>query len=365
MSDNPVKQHLNIDSTYRNRSDFPNPTDFVVKCDNSSMAATGFAATDPIIDALPYESDTLQGGSTVTAIVLSATASTINNYYINSILEVAGEFRKITNYVGSTKIATVSPGFSVAPGAVAYNIRRGIPILINTLQAGSTTTTAVLNAGASSITDFYKGAYIRFTSGAALGSIRLILAYDGATKVATLTGAPLSAAPGVATFELLQFSRNNERSINYSGTESKNAVCYVIRLISLIIPNITFSVSQGGTLQQYPDIFVRVISSQAKTYSKPMYTNNPNADNDVLFKVSVEAESYANATNFVVLKSHEMKPIVKWKPDDSLRFTVFMPDGSVMAFSTADNIGNYLPPNPNVQVKALFELTRIDDPYGK
>lgn len=55
--------------------------------------------------------------STATAITLSNTASSTDSAYVGQYLFIGAESRKITGYVGATKIATVSPAFSSAPSA--------------------------------------------------------------------------------------------------------------------------------------------------------------------------------------------------------------------------------------------------------
>lgn len=58
-----------------------------------------------------------------------------------------------------------------------------------TCQAGSTSTTLNLAAGASAVDDFYNGAYVSLTGGTGSGQAALILDYVGSTKVATIAPA--------------------------------------------------------------------------------------------------------------------------------------------------------------------------------
>ena len=58
----------------------------------------------------------------------------------------------------------------------------------NTAQAGGTVTTIVLDAGASAVNSFYNGLEIQILAGAGVGQTFRINAYDGATKIATITG---------------------------------------------------------------------------------------------------------------------------------------------------------------------------------
>lgn len=65
-------------------------------------------------------------------------------------------------------------------GAALYTIRSG------TAQAGASTT-ITLDASASAVTDFYKDQFIYITGGTGAGQGRIISAYNGTTKVATVS----------------------------------------------------------------------------------------------------------------------------------------------------------------------------------
>lgn len=55
-------------------------------------------------------------------------------------------------------------------------------------QSGTTSTTIKLNAGASAVTSYYNGWWIKITSGTHTGNVRRIRSYNGTTKVATIYG---------------------------------------------------------------------------------------------------------------------------------------------------------------------------------
>jgi hypothetical protein len=74
------------------------------------------------------------------------------------------------------------------------------PLRSNTTQAGSTSTTIVLDASASSTTDFYVGSTVAVTAGTGTAQSRLCVAYNGTTKTATVSPA-WKVTPGTgATF---------------------------------------------------------------------------------------------------------------------------------------------------------------------
>ena len=76
-----------------------------------------------------------------------------------------------------------------------------------TLPAGSTTTSVVLPASASSVDDFYKGRIIQFATGAAEREFSFTGSYVGATRTLTLNNA-LSAAPQAGDIALYGWNDN-------------------------------------------------------------------------------------------------------------------------------------------------------------
>jgi hypothetical protein len=176
----PGLKYLDISSEFRDRNVYPNQANFVVPISQSNSSQTGLTSKSGVSLAVPYESGTTTG-QTQTTVTLPATSSTIYNYYIGSVINfpndtavgIAGtnEFAVITAYNAATKIATIS--LSVAPntpGAQYYTIRKQAPIYQGTAQAGSTTSSIVFPATASSVTDYYKGSYLGFTTNATINN---------------------------------------------------------------------------------------------------------------------------------------------------------------------------------------------------
>lgn len=89
---------------------------------------TTWTVTDDycIRKALPTFTGTL-GGSTLTSVTFPVGVSTANDYYNGEFVRITNsvadnEIRKITDYDGTTRIATVFPPFSASPGAVTFEI---------------------------------------------------------------------------------------------------------------------------------------------------------------------------------------------------------------------------------------------------
>lgn len=384
------KFYLNLDSTKRNRTQYPNPANFQVQV-NTSQIITSVNSTDPIVDAVPYSISTLAAGSTTTALVLNASASTINNFYINSYIQIPdnksvsnitnmlnSQTAVITGYTGATQTAVVTGAFTYNPPAsTQYVIRNALPYFTDIISLPLPNNTTTIWGTFQFPTNYFPqliGSYLRISSSytgtgfptqasANVNQIRQIVSFNleeppnGPIQYIVNPGFP--AEPSLTdSFEIMSWSRDNELPLSYAGNKYKIEMPYQIRLMSLILPIQTFNISYGGTIQNYPEIYLKLENVQ-KHYSKPIATNNVNTNNNVLFKLAVEAYNYNSATNFVTLTSHDMKPIVKWNPYDNIIFTIYMPDGSIMSFVTNDNVGTFLPPNPFLQIKALFEMKRI------
>ena len=363
----PLYKYFDLDSRYRNRNNYPNPNNFVIPITYPGRTSTGETAVDPIIDAIPYtESINPPGinvtslGSTTTNIILDAGETTIQNYYINAILQISGEFRIISQYNGLTRTATVSIPFSIPPPAgTVYYTRGAQPFFIGTVGAvpAPTTNSFVLNGGPSSLNNIYNNTYIRFTSGVNNGLIFLISTYDGSTSVVTLkTYMPNIPAPG-DTIELDSFTRDNASTLVYAGNVNNSGqnAYYEIELCWLSLPNIVLNVGYGGTLDRYPYVYVSLYNEGRRLYNQPMFSNNPNSTL-ALFKVPIN--EYVGDTSFLTLKDSKSKQIVRFETNQDIRFTVTLPDGTVVGYNKVDTTSP-LEPNPFVQVNALFSFRKL------
>lgn len=186
------------------------------------VAAGSFGAVNAVI-----RSGTAQAGASTT-ITLDASASAVDDFYNNQRIVIvsgtgAGQGRIISDYVGSTKVATVSSWatnpdstsvfvilpFGSIPGATAPTagevadavwdellsghltsgsagqaLSSGV-LATGTAQAGAATT-ITLAAGASATNDLYNYCTLSIISGTGAGQSRQITDYVGSTKIATV-----------------------------------------------------------------------------------------------------------------------------------------------------------------------------------
>jgi hypothetical protein len=88
-----------------------------------------------------------------------------------------------------------------------------------------------------------------------------------------------------------------------------------------------------------------------------IYSNNPNTVS-ATFVCSISDINSPTITKFININSDRSTQIIKFKPNDNLRFRCLMPDGKT--FET--EIKDYLPPvgvNPLLQLNCLIEIIRL------
>lgn len=355
-------RYLEIDSTYRNRTLFPNPSQFLVQWAPTTIVSNGTQAQDPISLSYPYYPNppaAVQfGGGGAAAPILDAGASSITNAYINSYLYdiTLNQYRKIVFYNGATKTATLEFAFVGWNIADFYDIRQAPPMETAALAAVNSSTSIVLAPTASATNDYYKGFFVYIITGPATFAVRMITAYNGTTKTATTL--PFAVLPVAGnTYQILPFSRDNYSNLNYTGSvvSQNESVCYEVRLIRLTIPNLTLYTGYGNRPCFYPYMYVELASTSSPN-SNIIYSNNPNSAK-ALFTVTMTDDKGVDRTGFLHYDAEKMTQTVKFKPNDNLQFSVFLPNKEPLEFQP-DTLSP-LPPNPMLQVNAIFQIKKL------
>lgn len=142
--------------------------------------------------------DTAQGAGTGNnQIQLDTGASSIDGSYDPSLISIVGgtgigQSRNILEYNGTTRTATVDRNWKVNPDATSeFTIvaNAGREHINEGLAQAGASTTITLNALASASDDVYNGQRVFIRSGTGEDQAKLILDYNGATKVATVESA--------------------------------------------------------------------------------------------------------------------------------------------------------------------------------
>jgi hypothetical protein len=147
------------------------------------------------IGAYAIHSGTAQAGNSV-HITLAATASATDGLYNRNLLVLidgtgANQTRTIIDYDGATKIATIDREWRINPDATTeYQIvADDTPLVVDQgIAQEGTATTIKLRAYASSTNDIYLCNIVSIVAGTGRGQARLVGAYNGTTKVATICG---------------------------------------------------------------------------------------------------------------------------------------------------------------------------------
>jgi hypothetical protein len=315
-------------------------------------------------------SATIKNGDTVTitnpsdsSFIYIPSGSSIDNYYVNYYLhdETIGEYSLISYYDSTTKLAQLSSAFSGAWAITdRYCIRKNKPSEVNTLSS-STTSSFVLPAASNSLDNFYKGDFIRITSGTQINQIRRIITFTGSTLTGTVYPA-FALAPGAATYEILQFTRDNVFPLNYTGSNIQEMDSYEIDLINVILPNKVLNSICGGKITQLPYVYVEFgnVNSTGSGQRGLIYSNNPNSVK-MLFRATMDDTTNICNAPFIKIDGDKMTQSIRFKPNDNLKFSIRLPNGDI--FDTIDSEQySPLPPNPNIQISALFEIKSVEKP---
>jgi len=169
---------------------------------------------------------------------------------------------------------------------------------------------------------------------------------------------PSFPLPGTS-INIVSFENDNYNPLMYNGsTVSQNeTVAYEISLVNLTLPNLTLIT--GSRSSFYPYVYVEIANATAASLSSKniIYSNNPNST-DALFIVPITDINDPIRSTFIKLDGGSMTQTVKFKPNDCLRFSVYLPNGRLYQTIMSDY---YSPsgPNPFTQIDALFGIRRL------
>ena len=183
----------------------------------------GGTLTDMIVIGCTLEivADDIQVLLTGTASAGAATTITLtggvatDGYYDGQLVAIvsgtgAGQARTILSYVGGTTVATVTRDWATAPDATSVFVvlAADIPAMLEagTAQAGAAST-ITLDAGASATSAIYADNFIMLTAGTGIGQTRVIGAYDGGTKIATVVPAWTTTPDATSVYQIIPQGR--------------------------------------------------------------------------------------------------------------------------------------------------------------
>jgi hypothetical protein len=246
-----------------------------------------------------------------------------------------------------------------------YSVRKTLPYQKWTLSVSSVMDGGFLKitlpAQAANQNKFYVGTYVYFYTSYDVFSTYSIIDYDGFTRQLTCIKRnndqnPLPMAGNV--INIVTFSHDNFSPILYNGSlvSQNQPVCYEVMLLRLTLPNVVLK--NGGRIAFYPYVYVEFSNLTApSTFSRDtIYSNNPESGR-ALFLVPIRDMVLPVNSHFVKLVGR-MKQTVKFKPNDSFRFSVFLPNGSQFLTAQEDLYSPY-EPNFRLQINATFSIRRV------
>lgn len=272
--------------------------------------------------------------------------------------QTKNEYTSILSYDGTYSLATILPKTNWV-STDKITIRKELPITNGNFQSNSSTTSLFISTTTSSGKNgYYNGMFIRFTSGVNEDKIYGIYSYVGSPNYKiNLIGYVSSPPTSSDTYEILPFTKDNYNPFSYSGSIIQQESCYDVQLINLIMPNIAFA--SGGTIASYPYFYVELqnVSTAGGNTINVSYSNNPNSTKK-LFRVPVSDLSTQADDAFLTLDRSNSLQTVRINPFGNFKFGVYLPDGNPVSFYSNDTESPY-PPNPFLQVSAVFALRRI------
>ena len=114
----------------------------------------------------------------------------------------------------------------------------------------------------------------------------------------------------------------------------------------------------GARIAFYPFVYVEFTNTTSPSGSSNsiIYSNSPTS-NRALFIAPISDTNQPMNSSFVKIYSN-MAQTIKFKPNDSLKFSVYLPDGRLFETVEQDYLSPY-DPNTLIQINAVFGIRRI------
>jgi hypothetical protein len=163
---------------------------------------------------------------------------------------------------------------------------------------------------------------------------------------------------GMNIIDISNFYEENFNPLSYNGTMIgvEQTVCYKVSLLSLTLPNVLLKT--GSRIAFYPYVYVEFSNATTPNgaSNQIIYSNNPNSER-ALFIAPVTQLLQPEAKTFITLRGGGMSQLIKFKPNDNLKFSVYLPDGSLFETLDIDTLPPY-DPQLGLQIDAVFSISR-------
>lgn len=166
---------------------------------DGAIDAATFAAG--AITAAAIAADAITDAKVAADVTIASVTGSVGSV-TGAVGSVTGAVGSVTGNVGGSVASVASGGISRASLAADTGLQS---IRSNTAAAGAAGT-VTLDAAASAVDSFYNGLIVLLTGGTGVGQARLLRAYVGATKVASIEPNWITAPDNTSTFALLPLS---------------------------------------------------------------------------------------------------------------------------------------------------------------
>lgn len=305
------------------------------------------------------------------------------NYYVGYYMQFNGstsstDYSLITAFDSTTRLATLSgptlSNWAVCPKNMV--IRKELPLVQRTQVGASTSSTVNIYlepATTSTVNNFYVGDYLRIVPTVpGLGGPRdypspyaeerRIIAYNGATHIATVDPPFGALVSNTMFYEIERFSRDGVNPFIYTGSmvSVQEMVCYEVELLNIVIPNTILKSGRGGRAIFYPYFYTELeqVSSPSAGNKGTLYTNNPNGGHTLTFRTLSTDTTMPVVSPFIRIDGDSMVHTVKFKPNDSFKFSLKHADGELVQ-TVIEDTDCPTEPNPLAQISACFAFRRI------
>lgn len=284
------KKYMDFDSTYRNRNQYYNPCDYNVPVYSSNNAYfTNYYQnyTDLIDDASPISNSSKPISDNTTGpspdelhIQLDQAESDIPNYYINTTIEIDGDYRNVVYYDNVNKIVTIDEPFvaipqpgrpytfrkfknlytaNVIPIELNYIPGQSVPIVNKISGNKSVSQLSILSSNFKITKDLYLNSIIRFLNGPHKEKTSSIVSFD---QIVPDEGwiQPYYGSTNISnqsSMELLSYYNSKGLSFNYSGIDYYYLYGLITRVFSsqanrlILIEIIVGDLNIPDTIQYY------------------------------------------------------------------------------------------------------------------
>ena len=312
---------------------------------------------------------------------------------------VIGQEREIVAYNSVTGMITVAPSFIgdlQLNGNSKYTLYtpplfRRIEKYVNYKAAIPLGTIPTQNSfefplvGSSDKENFYKDLVIKMTSGPANGQYSSIKSYIIKNQTKTIVlNTPLTISPNAGDtfsitsgkltepfpftlttdhqrFVVLPFSYDNLNPFVYTGSlvSQQELVCYEVQLLNLVLPNVVLGTALGSLISFYPYVYVALqnVTAAGSGLNNIIYSNNPNSTR-VLFRCPIKDVPNPVNSTFIKIDGSGMVQTIKFRPNDTLFFGVYLPNGEVFTTILSETNSPEVP-NPIIQISACFSIKRL------